>query len=412
MLKEGTKLTILSWAMYDFANTIFAMNVITLYFALWVTVDMKGEDILYSYALSGSMLITALTAPIIGAISDRVGKRVPFLVAFTIICCLFTALIGVTNKLFIGLILFAIANYCYQMSYVFYNALLPVISDKEHIGRVSGYGTGLGYLGTIAGLLIVSPFALYFGRQATFIPTAICFLLFALPCFIFVKDVKTVKSEKVGEQSALQTVTSAFIKIKNTILCIKQYPGLLRFLIAAFIGLNAINTIYIFMAVYTKKVLGFGDVEIVVLYIVSSIFAIIGSLIAGFYCDRIGAKNTFMAVLGLWSICVLLAIFSFHKIIFWFIGPLAGVCLAGTWTSARALIIDLSPPEMIAEIFGFYSLVGRAASIVGPLIWGGMVLSFSFLGTIKYRLAISALLIFLCLSLWIVRKVPNKAKVE
>ena len=412
MLKAGKKLTIFSWAMYDFANTIFAMNVITLYFALWVTVDMKGEDILYSFALSGSMLITALTAPVIGAISDRAGKRVPFLIVFTIICCIFTALIGVANKLFIGLILFAIANYCYQMGYVFYNALLPVVSDKKHIGRVSGYGTGLGYFGTIAGLLLVSPFALHFGRQATFIPTAICFLLFALPCFIFVKDVKTVKLGKLGEQSALQAVTSAFIKIKNTILHIKQYPGLLRFLITAFIGLNAINTIYIFMAVYTKKVLGFGNAEIIILYIVSSIFAIVGSLIAGFYCDRIGAKNTFMAVLGLWCICVLLAIFSFYKTVFWFVGPLAGMCLAGTWTSARALTVDLSPPEMIAEVFGFYSLVGRAASIFGPLIWGATVLSFGFLGIIKYRLAVSALFIFLCLSLWIARKIPNKVHKE
>ena len=109
------KLTIFSWSVYDFANTIFAMNVISLYFALWVTVDMKGEDILYSLALSGSMLLVAISSPIMGTMSDRVGRRMPFLILFT------------------------------------FNALLPQVSGKNKIGRVSGYGTSLGYCGTIGG---------------------------------------------------------------------------------------------------------------------------------------------------------------------------------------------------------------------------------------------------------------------
>jgi len=388
--------------MYDFANTIFAMNVISLYFALWVTVDMKGEDIIYSWALSGSMLLAAVFSPIMGTISDRLGRRMPFLIFFTLICCVFTALIGLINKLILGLLFFAIANFCYQTAAIFYNALLPQISAKGQIGRVSGYGVGLGYCGTITGLLLVKPFVLRYGRQAAFIPTAILFLLFSLPCFLFVKDRLVDKRNKFELQ-----IKEAFRKIKETLMRIREYPGLFNFLIAAFLALNAINTLMVFMSVYTKKVIGFTDSEIVTFYIVSTVFAILSSFVTGFITDRFGSKRTLSIVLGLWCISILLVAVSFSKTVFWIVGPLVGICLGATWTSARALVVALSPPQMVGEVFGFYGLVGKSASIIGPLIWGVCVWAFGFLGISKYRLAILSLLLFLILGLIILQKVPN-----
>jgi len=391
--------------MYDFANTIFAMNVVSLYFALWVTVDMKGEDILYSWALSGSMLLAAVSSPIMGAISDRLGRRIPFLMFFTLICCAFTALIGLINKLVLGLLFFAVANFCYQTAVIFYNALLPQISPKGQIGRVSGYGVSLGYCGTIAGLLLVRPFVLRYGRQAAFIPTAILFLLFSLPCFLFVKDSLIETKDQFGLQ-----IGRAFKKIKETFLNIKQYSGLFNFLIAAFITLNAINTLIVFMSVYTKKVIGFTDSEIITFYIVSTVFAILSSFVTGFITDRFGSKRVLSIVLGLWCISILLVVISFSKTAFWILGPLVGMCLGATWTSARALVVDLSPPQMVGEIFGFYGLVGKSASVIGPLIWGVCVWGFGFLGILKYRVAILSLLPFLILGFIILQKVPNSVQ--
>jgi len=397
------KLVIFSWSMYDFANTIFAMNVISLYFVLWVTVDMKGGDILYSWVLSGSMLLAAISSPIMGAVSDRLGRRMPFLIAFTVICCVFTALIGVANKLFLGLLFFAIANFCYQIAAIFYNALLPQVSDKGQIGRISGYGTALGYCGTIAGLLLVRPIVLKYGRQTAFIPTAVLFILFSLPCFLFVKDRSVNKKNKFELQ-----IRETFRKIKETFVHIRKYPGLFNFLIASFIALNAINSIIIFMSVYTKKVIGFTDTEITNFYIVSTIFAVLGSFITGFITDRLGSKRTLSIVLGLWCISVFLAAISFSKTVFWIVGPLTGICLGATWTSARALVVDLSPPQIVGEVFGFYGLTGRSAAIIGPLIWGLTVWVFGFLGILKYRLAIFSLLLFLGLGYHFLRKVPDK----
>lgn len=358
---------------------------------------------MYSLALSGSMLLVAISSPIMGAVSDRIGKRMPFLIFFTLISCAFTALIGLANRLFFGLLFFAIANFCYQIAAIFYNALLPQISGKGQIGRVSGYGTSLGYCGTIAGLLLVRPFVLKMGRQAAFIPTAILFLLFSLPCFLFVKDRLAERKEKFELQ-----IRGAFRRIKETFIHIKEYPGLFNFLIAAFIVLNAVNTIIVFMSVYTKKVMGFTDPEIITFYIVSTIFAILGSFIAGFITDRLGSKRTLSIVLRLWCISVLLAIISMSKAMFWAVGPLVGICLGATWTSARALVVDLSPPQMVGEVFGFYGLAGKSASVIGPLIWGLIVWAFGFLGILKYRLAIFTLLLFLGVGYIFLRKVPDE----
>lgn len=387
--------------MYDFANTIFSMNVISLYFALWVTIDKGAPDILYSIFLSGSMLIAALTAPILGTLSDHVGKRKPFLITFTSISCIFTAIISMMNHLWAGLICFALANFGYQIADVFYNSLLPQVSKEGHTGRVSGYGVSLGYVGTIAGLLLVTPFVLKYGYRAAFIPTGFFFFLFALPCFLFVKERfknRVVSFEKIG------ILKQTFTKLRHTLTHIKNYPALFTFLIAAFIALNAVNTVMVFMSVYIKKIVHFSDPALISFYIVSSTFAIIGSFVVGFITDKIGPKKTLSGVLLLWCVIMILAMVSFHQSMFWIIGPLAGISLGSTWTSARALVVQLSPQDMIGEVFGFYGLVGKSASIIGPLIWGLTVWAFGGLGLIKYRIAIFILLLFLGLGLMILQK--------
>ncbi|MCK4870717.1 MAG: MFS transporter [Gammaproteobacteria bacterium] len=419
MLKNR-KLIISSWAMYDFANTIFSMNVISLYFALWVTVDMHGPDIYYSIAMATSMLMSALTAPILGAISDRAGRRKPFLISFTLLSCVFTIAIGLTHNLLTGLICFVFANYGFQIGDTFYNSLLPHVSEGKNTGRISGFGTGLGYLGTIAGLLLVSPFVLKFGRHAAFIPTACYFFIFALPCFIFVPEIKQPNTlQKLKHNIAktifhtatvLPIIKSALKQIRDTFINIKKYKALFYFLITAFIALNAINTVYIFMSIYIKKIGGFSDQHMIVFYIISSIFAIAGAFSIGFLTDILGPKRTFRYVLLLWCVNALFATFNHYAPLFWLIGPLAGICLGGTWTSARALVVALAPKEMIGEVFGFYGFVGKTAAIVGPMIWGVTVWIFGPLGLTKYRIAVFVLFLFLLLSLVVLKKVPERSK--
>ncbi len=155
------------WVIYDFANTIFSMNVVSLYFSLWITVDNGREDILVSLANSTSMLLVALSMPILGVISDRYRRRLPFLLGLTLSCVVFTSLISIIGwtipspglRVALALSLFVLANYSYQGGLVFYNALRPQVSPPRLMGRVSGYGTAMGYLGAIVGLALVMPFS-------------------------------------------------------------------------------------------------------------------------------------------------------------------------------------------------------------------------------------------------------------
>jgi UMF1 family MFS transporter len=187
-MKSNPKLARFSWALYDLANTIFSMNIASLYFVLWITVDKNCPEFYYGLAFCSSVFLAALFSPILGEISDRLKRRVPFLTSFSLGCIVFTALLGLTKEVFVALFFFAAANFCYQLAGVAYNSLLPQVSIPQNLGRTSGLGVSLGYIGTLLGMHLVRPFLNLGGKQATFIPTAVLFLLFALPAFIFIKD--------------------------------------------------------------------------------------------------------------------------------------------------------------------------------------------------------------------------------
>jgi len=448
MQKLTGKSQVYSWAVYDFANTIYSMNIITMYFAQWVIVDNHKEDIWYSVSYALSMLLVALSMPVLGAISDSCGKRKPFLLTLTLGCVVGTLLIGLVSnnvaqadlRVYLALILFVITNFSYEGGLVFYNALLPQVSTPKNIGKVSGLGVALGYVGAIVGLLLVKPFVeghLFgmkiplvsaAGREKAFIPTAIFFLLFSLPLFLRVRE----KIEPKKDQLRMG-IRNAFKRVWEGLTRTKKYPGVLRFLIADYFFEDAIATVIIFMAVYAQVVMGMGDEVKIWFFIVSTTSAVVGSFLAGFFTDWIGPKKTlFWVVLG-WIISLSVVMFTFDHTIFWVIGSFVGIFLGSTWTASRPLLTSLVPREMVGEFFGLYSLSGRAAAIIGPLLWGGAVLYFkqdnllvrkavSFLEsagvtfpaqvleTIQYRVAIGVLISVMILGLIIFVKVPDRFK--
>ena len=397
------KLAIFSWCLYDFANTIFSMNVISLYFALWVTVDHDGQDILYSTALSLSMLAVALSVPVFGALSDTTGKRWAPLIGLTLLCIFSTGLIGTTDHLWTGLILFMVANYGYQSALVFYNGMLPSISQGSHVGLVSGYGVALGYLGSIIGMLMVKPFVESGGRSSAFLPTAGLLLLFSLPCFLFVKDRET-------RSVPFFRIKEAFNTLKKTFLRARQYHTLFRFILIHFLVLDAVNTIIAFMSIYASKVIGFDDGQIIKFLISSTVGAMIGSLIIGILVKRKGTIWSYWLVLGLWIVSLSLAAVSQSESLFWLVGPIAGVGMGGVWVVSRAFIVELSPPEKVGEFFGLYGLAGKAASILGPMLWGGVVWALNTTGTLKYRVAVTVLLGIVIAAAFLFRGLTQRLK--
>lgn len=398
-MRSNGKLAAFSWSLYDFADTIYSMNVVSLYFPLWLTIDKGMPDILYSSVYSTAIILAALLSPWLGALSDKWRTRKKLLATTTSLCILFAGTLSFVPNVPSALGCFLVAHLFYVLSLVLYNALLPDVSGRWGLGRISGLGVGVGYAGTIVGLLVANRFhGGPWGRQGTFLPTAILFLIFALPLFIWVKE----SQEKRREESLQVFSWRRLLQWKN------HSAAMRRFLLANFLCGDAVHTVILFMSVYCNKVFHLSDDQLTAFYILSTLVAIAGSFIWGELNQRWGALRVFRTVLVLWCLTLLLAVFDSHPWIYWPVGSLVGLALAGTWVSSRVLLVELAPPERVGEYFGLYNLTGKSAAVVGPLVWGALLLLFSSAGEIKYRIALFALLFFLLGSLWALQKMKIK----
>lgn len=391
-------LRLLAWASYDLANTFFAVAMLSFYFPLWVVEDLGAKELVFSLALASSMIAVALLMPFCGTVSDVRGRRMRYLRWTTLGCILATMLVGLTDRLMPALILFALGNLCCQLGTVFYDALLWEVAKPGALGRASGIGAAFGYLGSMLGLTLLWPFVRQGGHQAAFIPSALLFLLFAIPSFIVIKDPPSVPSAASLATLFRQTNT----RLLDTLRHARSYPALCRFFIASFFSLNAINTILVFMGVYTKTVLGFTEEQIVRFFLVGQGCAVAGSLVSSVVISRLGARRTLMLIWGGWLAAIGLARIVEDPRWLWVIGPVMGFCLGSTWATSRVLLTQLSPKDRLGEFFGLAGLLGRASSVVGPLIWGLIVIDQT-----RYHRAFDALLLMMATGLWLLRRVPE-----
>jgi UMF1 family MFS transporter len=391
--------TVLAWALFDLANTFFAVAILSFYFPLWLVEDQGLKELSFSIALSVSMAGVALLMPFCGAVSDATGERMRFLRWTTYGCVTATTLLGVVSHALIALLLFGIANFCYQLGTIFYDALLWRVAPRGRLGQISGLGAAFGYAGSMVGLLVLWPFVQWGGYQASFVPSALCFLLFALPSFLLIREVPGLRPSSWRE-----LMRTAWLRLGITVRSARRYPGVWNFLWASFFSANAINTVLVFMAVYTRKIIGFTNAQLVSFFLVSQASAIAGALCFGKAVPRWGAKRTLTAVWCGWVAALGLLAASVSERFLWVAGPIAGFCLGSTWATARVLLMELSPKDQLAEMFGLAGLFGRASSILGPLLWGLLVWD-----PARYPVALLALIGLLGIGLWILSRVPEPA---
>jgi MFS transporter, UMF1 family len=406
-----SKVNIFTWSLYDFANTIFSMNVVSLNFPLFIKNDYHGADLSLSLARSTAMIMVALSMPLAGVVADKFQRRMPLTIFFTILCCAATAMIGKGGSLYLQLALFALAIYSYQAGLVFYDAVLPQITSPERMGRVSGYGVALGYCGTIFGLSVVGSIAGPRAYSTAFTWTGILFMLFSLPFFLTVKD------QAPRPLKGLWKMTGESIRnISKVYIDAKSRPGMLRFFIGRFFIVEALETVIFFMGIFLVEAVGFSDDkavignlnEVTVFLLAVTVFTVIGSLTWGFVTEKFGPRNSLLGTVALWVVTLIGILFISSKPIFYVLGSLAGISLGGVWTTERPLIKNhISYNNRLAEYFGLFALTGRMAAVIGPVIWGLIVMAFTPWGPIRYRFAIGSVLLMMSIGLWILRKVPD-----
>jgi len=411
-------LAVWAWVLYDFSNTIFSVSILTVFFPLWVEGEVGGGAWLVNAATAVSALLVFFTAPILGAIADLRQRRIPYLVALTLISVLLTALLGAAGGILLGVALFVAADLTYQSSLVFYNALLPGVAAGRGAGKVSGYGTAAGYVGTILALMVLTffvseaemvrsvlgPFGGWVERggeqyQNAFLPTAVLYLLFSLPAFFFVPDpaVRAPRPLSLGV---------AYRDVVSTLRNLRRYAGVGTFVVATILYMDAANTAVSNMALYGKEVFGMGSTGVRNLLLFSTVFAVVGSAASGFATDRVGPKRTLLAVLMLWLAAISLAAAAPTLSTLFIAGPLVGIALGGTWTVSRVMLVALSPPEKIGEFFGLFSLAGRFSAILGPAVTAALLLVFGG-GAAAYRVSIGSLAAIMAVGIYFLSRVPD-----
>ncbi len=403
--------SVVSWILYDLANTIFSMNIVSLYFSLWVVNVMGGNDADYGFANSASMAVIFLLSPLLGALTDQAPRRKPFLIGSTLVCVSCTLLLGQWGLL-LSLAFFAVANIAYNAGLQFYDAMLPDVSTEANRGRIGGIGVGVGYLGAFLGvgmgqLLLkdveLLPLAQQSSRYATvFQLSAVLFLLFALPCFFFVRE-----RWHPDRHFTLASFGKAFQQVQHTLRSSTSYPGLVRFLVGRFFYTDAVNTVIAFMGIYVTNEVGFSNSQASLVLMVAIFFAVIGGFVWGRVVDRGGPRRSLMLVLSLWMVvftwAALVGLLNLPGVLFWPVPCLAGIALGGTWTADRPFMLRLTPPEKVGEFYGLYGMVGRFAAITGPLLWG-LVVNVLNLGR---PVAILTLLVGIIISFVILRPVSD-----
>ena len=355
--------------------------------------ERNPGDLLWGMSGALSMFLVGVTSPILGAMADYSSKKKVFLLIYTLLCIVSTVgLYGLQpGMITLGMALFILGNFGFEGAIVFYNGFLPQISTTENIGKISGYGFALGYVGSLVSLMIALPYAnaaftaedLSLMRP-TFVWAGLFFFVFSLPFFFFIHERIT-----PVERRTHSWLAEGYRRTKETLRKVREFPEIVRFLLAYFVYIDGVNTVIYFSGIYASDSLGFSLREVIQFFAVVQASAISGSYVFGFLTDKIGPRKTIKLTLVLWMVVVVGGFFSYDKATFYIVGLIAGVAMGSSQAASRALMGRLIPEGMEAEFYGFYALIGKFSAILGPLLFG-------FISTLtgSQRWAVLSIIIF------------------
>ena len=411
-----------AWALYDVANTIWSFVVVSYAISLWLTDPARFGDgpgnLVLGIAVAVSVGINALVSPVLGALSVRGGRRLPFLFAFTALCVIPTAVIGFSSPL-VGTLLFIVANFAYQAALIYYDASIKLVSTPATRGRISGLGTGIGYFGTVGSGLILFLFDI--PVEGRFVLAAVLFALLAIPIFLVLREPPAAP----GSRLSLGDVIGSWSQLRTTLRHAGEVPGLKRFLLGRFFYSDAVNTVIVVMTLVAVRAVGLTEGQAALILLSLTLVAIAMSFVWGYLCDRIGPKQTLMIILASWAVGLIIGAVSLALngtdaagkpvpttiglALFLLAGAILGSGLGGVQVADRALMVRLSPPDRAGEFFGIYGLVGKASQVIGQLLFAVIIfLLFDALGIGAYQLAILSLIITMLIGAWLVSPVSDQ----
>ena len=382
---------LISWCLFDWANSPFPTVIITFVFAAYFTEGIVGDTVrgtvLWGYAMAASALAVALLGPVFGAIADVGGRRKPWLLACSAVTILGALLLWFAapepSHAMWALAVVAIANAGFELGMVFYNAMLPGLASAGRVGRLSGWGWALGYAGGLACLVIAlfgfveadpPPFGLDAG-QAEHVRVvaplaALWFAAFGWPLFAFVPDTPA------SGLPLTVAIRRGLAMLWETFRDIRRYRVIFRFLIARLFFIDGLNTVFAFGGIYAAGTFGMDLARVILFGIALNLAAGLGAFAFAWVDDLIGAKRTLViSIVGL-LLGVLGGVLAPSEPWFWAAGLTLGVFIGPTQSASRSMMARLSPPERETEMFGLFALSGKVTAFAGPLLVGWATLAF------------------------------------
>ena len=368
-----------AWAMYDFANSGYTTVVITaVYNAFFVAViagNAPWASFAWSTALAVSYAAIMLTGPLLGAYADQHGAKKKLLLLSTLGCIAGTVLLAWASpgQVVLAMALVALSNFFFGTGENLIAAFLPELARGRTLGKVSGWGWGLGYVGGLLVLIVALAYVDHVqsrgGSAADFVPgvlfiTAALFALSALPTFLFLKE-RARPSPPVSGQTR-----DALRRTVDSLGHARQHRDLFRFLVCIVFYQAGIQAVIALAAIYAQQAMGFDTRQTIQLIVVVNVTAAVGAFGFGYVQDRIGHKRAVGATLLGWLAMVALAYGAVDAERFWLAANVAGLCLGASQSAGRAFIGYLSPAARRAEFFGLWGLAVKLSSILGPMTYG------------------------------------------
>jgi UMF1 family MFS transporter len=382
---RGNRTAITAWCLFDWANSSFPTIIVTFLFSAYFTQAVAPNPelgtALWGQVNSVLALAAAAIAPLLGAIADQGGRRKPWLLALSLICILATASLWFVrpdpSSVMFALVVYVIAGLGFELALVFYNAMLPELAPEDSVGRISGWGWGIGYIGGLTCLIIclllfVQPDPALFGLdrgsaehvRITNPFAAAWFALFALPLFLLVPD-------RAGSGVPWsQAVRSGLGTLVATFRQLRAHRNIATFLLGKMIYTDGLNTLFAFGGIYAAGTFGMSFDQILLFAIALNVSSGLGAIAFAWFDDWVGAKPTILIALSAMTVLGAGILVVDTKEAFIALAVGLGLFFGPAQASSRSLMSRLAPPDRRAEFFGLFALAGRVTAFLGPALVG------------------------------------------
>jgi UMF1 family MFS transporter len=373
------KKTLYAWALYDWADSTYATTVMAGFFPLFfktyysanVDVTVSTAQLGFANALSG--FIVVLLAPLLGAMADVGSLKKRFLFVFAYLGILMSAALALLGEgqWELAIFVYVLGNIGFMGSNIFYDALLPSVSDEKNVDFASGLGFALGYLGggILFGLnvwMLQNPALFGFEDEAaavkaSFVSVALWWALFSTPLFLFVAE------KKVPANKEKMLLLQGYLRLKNTFSKIKQLKGLLLFLCAYWLYIDGVDTI-IRMAVDYGMALGFEPKNLIFSLLLVQFVGFPATLLFAKLAQKWETKKAIFLAIGIYLFIILFASSMSEVYEFYILALMIALVQGGIQALSRSYYSKMIPQQNAAEFFGFYNFLGKFATILGPLL--------------------------------------------